>query len=191
MIRTALPNPAKHPPIATPRRAVVRKTTERRGGNVFRCRMALACRTRAGCSRHQRRRAGRIGSRNLFSFGFSSCPFVVLRAASWIFFVLRAPSWIERRRFLPLVRNASQNTIGFEAGRGRNPGPAGGCRRGGAATDGAGFSARHSGNGLAAGSGGDPMIFRVDGSEVALRRGTARCLILRHSAQAGEEEDDV
>ena len=39
--------------------------------------------------------------------------------------------------------------------------------------------------------GGDPMIFRVDGSEVALRRGTARCLILRHSAQAGEEEDDV
>ena len=39
--------------------------------------------------------------------------------------------------------------------------------------------------------GGDPMIFRVDGSEVALRRGTARCLILSNSAQAGEEEADV
>jgi len=27
--------------------------------------------------------------------------------------------------------------------------------------------------------GGDPRVFRVDGSEVALRRETARCLILR------------
>ena len=35
--------------------------------------------------------------------------------------------------------------------------------------------------------GGDPMIFRVDGSEVAIRRATARCLILSDSAQAGEE----
>lgn len=29
--------------------------------------------------------------------------------------------------------------------------------------------------------GGDPRVFRVDGSEVALRRETARCLILRLS----------
>lgn len=34
--------------------------------------------------------------------------------------------------------------------------------------------------------GGDPMIFRVDGSEVALRRATARRLILSDSEQAGE-----
>ena len=27
--------------------------------------------------------------------------------------------------------------------------------------------------------GGDPRVFRVDGSEIALRRETARCLILR------------
>ncbi len=39
--------------------------------------------------------------------------------------------------------------------------------------------------------GGDPMIFRVDGSEVALRRATARCLILSDSAQAGDEGDNV
>jgi ferrous iron transport protein A len=30
--------------------------------------------------------------------------------------------------------------------------------------------------------GGDPRVFRVDGSEVALRRETARRLILRHTA---------
>lgn len=36
--------------------------------------------------------------------------------------------------------------------------------------------------------GGDPMIFRVDGSEVAIRRATARRLILSDSAQTGEEE---
>jgi len=30
--------------------------------------------------------------------------------------------------------------------------------------------------------GGDPRVFRVDGSEVALRRETARKLILRHEA---------
>ena len=34
--------------------------------------------------------------------------------------------------------------------------------------------------------GGDPMIFQVDGSEVALRRATARSLILSDS-----EEDNV
>lgn len=39
--------------------------------------------------------------------------------------------------------------------------------------------------------GGDPMIFRVDGSEVALRRATARCLILSDSEQAGEEGDNA
>ncbi len=39
--------------------------------------------------------------------------------------------------------------------------------------------------------GGDPMVFRVDGSEVALRRATARCLILSDSAQTGEEETNV
>ena len=39
--------------------------------------------------------------------------------------------------------------------------------------------------------GGDPMIFRVDGSEVALRRATARCLILSDSAQAGEKGTNV
>ena len=39
--------------------------------------------------------------------------------------------------------------------------------------------------------GGDPMVFRVDGSEVALRRATARCLILSDAAQAGEEGDNV
>ncbi len=39
--------------------------------------------------------------------------------------------------------------------------------------------------------GGDPMIFRVDGSEVALRRATARRLILRDSTQVGEEGDNV
>ena len=39
--------------------------------------------------------------------------------------------------------------------------------------------------------GGDPMIFRVDGSEVALRRATARCLILSDSAQAGDEGGNV
>ena len=39
--------------------------------------------------------------------------------------------------------------------------------------------------------GGDPMIFRVDGSEVALRRATARRLILRDSTQVGEEGDYV
>ena len=31
--------------------------------------------------------------------------------------------------------------------------------------------------------GGDPRVFRVDGSEVALRRETARRLILRHVGQ--------
>jgi len=31
--------------------------------------------------------------------------------------------------------------------------------------------------------GGDPRVFRVDGSEVALRRETARCLILRSADQ--------
>ena len=31
--------------------------------------------------------------------------------------------------------------------------------------------------------GGDPRVFRVDGSEVALRRETARCLILRTNTQ--------
>ena len=39
--------------------------------------------------------------------------------------------------------------------------------------------------------GGDPMIFRVDGSVVALRRATARRLILSDSEQAGEEGDNV
>lgn len=39
--------------------------------------------------------------------------------------------------------------------------------------------------------GGDPMIFRVDGSEVALRRATARCLILSDSTQTGEEKTHV
>ncbi len=39
--------------------------------------------------------------------------------------------------------------------------------------------------------GGDPMIFRVDGSEVALRRATAQRLILSASAQAGETGDNV
>ena len=32
--------------------------------------------------------------------------------------------------------------------------------------------------------GGDPRVFRVDGSEVALRRDTARKLILRHGQAA-------
>ena len=40
------------------------------------------------------------------SISLSSCPFVVLRAPSWIFFVLRGPSWIESRRCLPLLMNA-------------------------------------------------------------------------------------
>ena len=39
--------------------------------------------------------------------------------------------------------------------------------------------------------GGDPMIFRVDGSEVALRRATARGLILSDSGPAGVEEGHV
>ena len=39
--------------------------------------------------------------------------------------------------------------------------------------------------------GGDPMVFRVDGSEVAIRRATARRLILSDSARAGEEGDNV
>lgn len=39
--------------------------------------------------------------------------------------------------------------------------------------------------------GGDPMIFRVDGTEVALRRATARRLLLRDSALAGEAGDNV
>ena len=39
--------------------------------------------------------------------------------------------------------------------------------------------------------GGDPMIFRVDGSEVAIRRATARRLILSDSGQAGEAGDNV
>ena len=39
--------------------------------------------------------------------------------------------------------------------------------------------------------GGDPMIFRVDGSEVALRRATARRLVLRDSAPAGEAGDNA
>ena len=39
--------------------------------------------------------------------------------------------------------------------------------------------------------GGDPMIFRVDGSEVALRRATARRLILSDSTQVGEQGDNV
>lgn len=39
--------------------------------------------------------------------------------------------------------------------------------------------------------GGDPMVFRVDGSEVAIRRATARLLILSDSGQAGEEGDNV
>jgi ferrous iron transport protein A len=34
--------------------------------------------------------------------------------------------------------------------------------------------------------GGDPRVFRVDGSEVALRRETARRLILRHDGQAAK-----
>ena len=39
--------------------------------------------------------------------------------------------------------------------------------------------------------GGDPMVFRVDGSEIAIRRATARLLILSDSGQAGEEGDNV
>lgn len=39
--------------------------------------------------------------------------------------------------------------------------------------------------------GGDPMIFRVDGSQIALRRATARRLILRDSAPAGKAGDHV
>ena len=39
--------------------------------------------------------------------------------------------------------------------------------------------------------GGDPMIFRVDGLEVALRRATAQCLILSDSDQAEEGGDSV
>ncbi|MXZ36390.1 MAG: ferrous iron transport protein A [Acidobacteria bacterium] len=39
--------------------------------------------------------------------------------------------------------------------------------------------------------GGDPMIFRVDGSEVAIRRATARRLILSDSEQVGEAGDYV
>ncbi len=34
--------------------------------------------------------------------------------------------------------------------------------------------------------GGDPRVFRVDGSEVALRRETAACLLLRHESAAGD-----
>lgn len=39
--------------------------------------------------------------------------------------------------------------------------------------------------------GGDPMIFRVDGSEVAIRRATARRLILSDSEHPGEAGDYV
>lgn len=39
--------------------------------------------------------------------------------------------------------------------------------------------------------GGDPMVFRVDGSEVAIRRDTARRLILNDSGQAVEAGDNV
>lgn len=39
--------------------------------------------------------------------------------------------------------------------------------------------------------GGDPMIFRVDGSDVAIRRATARRLILSDSEQVGEAGDNV
>ena len=38
---------------------------------------------------------GRCSRNIMFLFGFSSWPFVVLRAPSWISFVLPAPSWIE------------------------------------------------------------------------------------------------
>ena len=38
--------------------------------------------------------------------------------------------------------------------------------------------------------GGDPMIFRVDGSEVAIRQAIARRLILNDSEKAGEEADN-
>jgi ferrous iron transport protein A len=37
--------------------------------------------------------------------------------------------------------------------------------------------------------GGDPRVFRVDGSEVALRRETARRLILRHGPQSHNQQD--
>ncbi len=39
--------------------------------------------------------------------------------------------------------------------------------------------------------GGDPMIFQVDGCEVALRRETARCLKLRSRIQTNTREDNV
>lgn len=39
--------------------------------------------------------------------------------------------------------------------------------------------------------GGDPMVFRVEGSEVAIRQATARHLILSDSERAGEEGDNV
>ena len=39
--------------------------------------------------------------------------------------------------------------------------------------------------------GGDPMVFRVDGSEVAIRRATARRLIVSDSEEGGEEGDNV
>lgn len=39
--------------------------------------------------------------------------------------------------------------------------------------------------------GGDPMVFQVDGCEVALRRETARCLKLRSQTQTNAKEDDV
>lgn len=39
--------------------------------------------------------------------------------------------------------------------------------------------------------GGDPLIFQVDGCEVAIRRGTARCLKLRSPIQSDTEEDNV
>ena len=39
--------------------------------------------------------------------------------------------------------------------------------------------------------GGDPMIFQVDGSEVALRRETARCIKIQIQSQTNIKEGNV
>lgn len=39
--------------------------------------------------------------------------------------------------------------------------------------------------------GGDPMVFQVDGSEIALRRETARCMKIRIQTQTNTKEENV
>ena len=48
-----------------------------------------------------------------------------------------------------------------------------------------GFLPGHSVTPALAAPGGDPRVFRVDGSEIALRKETARCVVVRCKAASG------